>query len=202
MRSAFLNCFVVFILLFLSACIIQFEIGENDYRSLTETQRERIMKAHPETLPRKIREADPLKLYEINTDGIKEFASRSELTWVHLWRPWCPNDHCVNIDYLERIHQPYKNREVQFLMVSVSYDFRTIENIVSNTGFSYPILVLENARYGHKLKAARKEFLSELGLEEDDKVGDDFIFADTTLVYNGNIESRNTLDSLIFIPVR
>ena len=197
MQPAIIRLFVLLGLGLPAACqIVRVEIGENGYRSLSPEDKQHILHANPATLPEWRDTSQALTLYEVNSDDIKAFSRSSRLTWVHLWTTWCKNEDCVDIRYLERLNRPYAHSGLRFLMVSRTYDFEQIRERLDNAGFPYPVLVVENARYGVKLRAASKQFYSELGLGEE-CMDDDFVFADTVLVFHGTITDNRELDSLM-----
>ena len=193
------NIIRLIIILLLSSCGI-IMINKNNYRSLTESDKNRVRPFYIEIVSQKVNNQEKLFLYEINTNDIKKYVRNQKYTWIHLWRPFCPNESCQNINYYLNIENSLKNCDLQLLLISESYDFISIQNIVNNSFYDNPIYVLQDLYYGHKIRSNRMKFYSELMTEHSPKtrIGfDDYLFKDTVLIFIGDGLNEHIIDSLI-----
>ncbi|MFZ4463856.1 MAG: hypothetical protein ACOYN5_08405 [Bacteroidales bacterium] len=187
--------FLVFILLFGCGVIL---INENNYRNLSDTDKIIIMPFDPEIVS-KNENNKQFQLYEINANDIMNYTKMHNYTWVHLWRPFCPNQNCQNIYYFLDVVDSINIYDIEFLLVSESYDLKLIENIVINSAYDKPIFVLQDSHYGHKINSNRlkfiKDFETELSYSSHYGFGD-FLFKDSTLIYMGDDLNKDKIESL------
>ncbi len=187
----------------LSGCIIA--INENNYRILSDKDKKLILPFDSTKTGQKVSSSDNSTiLYEINSNDMKHFAADQKFTWVHLWRPYCGADHCQNINYYNQIVEKHKSDSLKFLLVSLTYDLKTIHQITKNSNYNMPVFVLQDSHYGHKLQPGTTLLYSELtsdSLSKDDAISaTDYFFMDSTLIYIGNgsdTYESNIIDSLI-----
>jgi len=187
------------IILLLTSCGI-IMINENDYRSLTDSNKNLIRPFDIELLSEKANNNEQLFLYEINTNDIKNCIRKQKYTWVHLWRPFCPTESCQNINYYLNVENELKHYDFEFLLISETYDFNSIENAVKNSFYDKPIFVLQDLYYGHKIKPNRLKFYNEFKNEYSPKtrIGfDDYLFKDSVLIFVGDGLNEHRIDSLI-----
>ncbi|MGE5317908.1 MAG: hypothetical protein ACM3ME_07915 [Chloroflexota bacterium] len=199
--NAIKSAFLFSSLLMLSACgIVSIGIGENNYQYLYESQLHHIKPFDSARISSTVNNLEHLYLYEINTDDVRKVLSANHYTWIHLWPPWCTADMCENINYFQRASDQLKNKGVEFLLVSVSYDLSDVKEKLTHSEYNKPIFVLQDAYYGHKIDKARLNFYNEFKTSESPfvKYGfSDYLFMDTTLIYGGHSLTREQVDSLI-----
>jgi hypothetical protein len=189
---------LILILLFTSCGIIM--INENEYRSLKDSDKNQIRSFDINLVPKKVDNTEQLYLYEINTNDIQNCVKMQKYTWIHLWRPFCQSEYCQNINYFLTIENNLKQYELEFMLISESYDFNSIENAVKNSFYDKPIFVLQDLYYGHKIRPNRLKFYNELKTEYSPKtrIGfDDYLFKDTILIFAGEDLNKHKIDSLM-----
>lgn len=180
----------------LSGCLIM--IGENDFRSLTTSEIDHIL---PYESAASIVAVDTTKrqvLYEITAADIMQHAKENAYTWMHLWRPWCPNDKCQNIGVFQETAEKYAG--LSFFMVSQTYDFASIARITKQSDFTLPIYVLKDEKYGHKLTKGRELLAQDFSIEGGRAFGDNLVYKKDSLIYNGN-DAIAFLDSIFAEPI-
>jgi hypothetical protein len=188
---------ILILMVALSSCIV-IRIGENNYRDLTVDEKSHVLSFDSTLLSKKVTHS-PMYLYEINMENIKSVLKNSKYTWIHHWVPYCSNDFCKNISVFEDISN--QHTEIQFIMVSTTYEFKEIEETVERSSFNLPIFVLKDSTYGHKLKKAHAKFENEVKMlpqriNENSYFAGDFLFKNDTLIYTGaGLESK--LDSIL-----
>ncbi len=186
-------------LVFVESCGF-IQINENDYRSLSDYDKRYIKPFDSKIVTTKVNNIDSLFIYEINSDNIKEVTKEHAYTWIHLWRPFCHADVCQNINYLTNITDNFASEGLALLLISVTYGFKDIENVVKNSRFEKPVFVLQNNYYGYKMRKNRVKLVTDLKpeLASSKKIwSDDYFYKDTTLIYAGSIEDKNKIDSLM-----
>ncbi len=193
------NIIILIVMLLLTNCGIII-INENNYRSLTDSDKNLLRPFDIEIVSQKVNNTEQLYLYEINTNDIKNCVRIQKYTWVHLWRPFCPSESCQNINYYLNIENKLKNYNLQLLLISESYDLNSIEHIVKNSFYDKPIYVLQDLYFGHKIKLNRMKFYNELKTDSSPKtrIGfDDYLFKDSVLIFVGEGLNKHIIDSLI-----
>lgn len=141
-------------------------------------------------------------IYEINGSDIKAVTRLYNFTWIHLWLPFCKAEYCQNISLFQYMAEQHKSDGLAFLMTSETYDIKSINQIVVKSNFSFPVFVLEDVYYGHKMKRARMQISDQL--INNDSIGkslyySDYVFKDTLLIYAGSNLNNERLDSIINI---
>ncbi|MCB0738524.1 MAG: hypothetical protein KDC92_13490 [Bacteroidetes bacterium] len=177
-------------------------INENSYRTLDARSLEHFVDFDLTTVGQtSVDNQTDLRIYEISTPEFKKSFEKAEYTWIHLWQAFCPNDYCQNIavyeDYLEELSE---NHDINFLMVSNTYDLKHIANAAKNAKFNLPIYVLKDAYYGHKVRPAKLKALEEFGIDISDKnaiVFDDLLFRNGDLIHYGYKLSGHDVDSVL-----
>ena len=175
-------------------------INENNYRGLKESEKKFIKPFNIDLLSENVTKSDSLFLYEINSKYISECTLKSKYIWVHLWRPFCNTEYCQNINYFSNLAENYKGDGLELLMISESYDFKSIQNCIQNSNFNKTIFVLEDSYYGHKLRSNRLMLFNDFNKDNsiETKIGySDYLFKDSTIIFIGNKLNSHLLDSLI-----
>ncbi len=122
------NFIILFLLLFSNCGVIM--INENNYRSLTVSEKSNIKSYRDNLLYGNSTVEQNNYLYEINTNNIKTHLKKTKYTWIYLWRPFCSTDNCQNINYFSVLEDEYKNKGLRLLLISETYDIDIINNIV------------------------------------------------------------------------
>ncbi len=186
--------------LLLASCVVM--INENDYRELSETQKKQYLKPFDISVFSNHTNNDSLVLYELNSENIKTVTKKFPYTLVHLWRPFCKAEACLNIGYYQNVQEKYKKQGLKVLFVSETYDINDIKKRVRDSHFEMPVFVLQDSCYGHKMKKNKQKLLRDFthkSLTKREASVDDLFFKDTTLVYAGFIPDDYVLDSLMNI---
>ena len=174
-------------------------INENDYRALEEDQKQNIKSFNLETFDSEVNNQDELILYEITSMDIKTCSQKQEYTWVHIWIPYCGAEQCKSINYYQEAENTFKSNDLKVLLVSNSYDFKTIKSRLEHSNYTKPIFVLKDSYFGHKTKKTGIKLFDDLkqdsSLQSDYGFGD-YLYKDTVLIFAGNLEIE-TVDSLI-----
>lgn len=139
-------------------------------------------------------------IYKINTEEILEIADKNKYTWLHIWLPYCPNDNCVNIGQYEALEKKYKDKGLELLFTSKTYNMRQIFTLAENSDFTLPIYVLDGEYYGYKLKDISQKLYTDLNSDakEDDYIFHrNYVFKGDSLIYMGNDINDSILDNLI-----
>ena len=186
----------------LSSCVIA--INENNYRFLTETERQSIKPFSLEGWDRTVDHGKALDVCEINSRDILTLAKQHSYTWVHVWNPTCKGDLCQNISFFETLANRYADQGLMLVMVSQDYNLEDIQKVAVQSRFNHPIGILENAFFGYKNKKARLKLFYDLtgmdpaGISDKNMLHwDDFLFEDDKLVLGANEVGIQQLDSLI-----
>lgn len=193
------NIIILIIILLVTSCGI-IMINENNHRSLSDSDKSQIRPFDINIVSQKVKNTEQLYIYEINTNDIKNYVRTQKYTWLHLWRPFCPNESCQNINYYLNIENNLKHYDLEFLLISESYDFNSIENAVKNSFYDKPIFVLQDLYYGHKIRPNRMKLYDELKTDSSPKtrIGlDDYLFKDSLLIFVGEGLNKHKIDSLI-----
>jgi len=192
---------IIVIFLLLSGCI-PIMINENNYRGLPKEAFKYIKSFTPELVNKEVNNTDSLFLYEINTKDIKLVTQKEKFTWIHLWRPFCHAEICQNVDYFGNLAENYHYSGLKLLLISETYDFGDISNVIKNSRYNHPVFVLQDNFYGHKILRNRHRLMEELNPEllGTTKTGyDDYFFKDTILIKAGGEIDKSFLDSLMSI---
>ena len=182
----------------LHACVVM--INENNYRGLDESEKEAVKPFNIDLLRVKVTNSDTLFLYEINSRNIHECTLKSTFTWVHLWKPYCKAEYCQDISYFSDIANKHNGDGLELLLISESYDFKSIQKCRNNSKYNRPVFVLQDSYYGHKKRANRLKLFNDLNQDNniETKFGfDDFLFKDSIPIFIGNNLNAQQLDSLI-----
>jgi len=174
-------------------------VNENEYRGLTKEEKERI-KPFDLNIVTKTVNNDSLYLYEINSSNIKRCTKVFPFTFIHLWRPFCAAQSCQNINYYENLQDEFKSKGLQLLLISETYGFSDIRNILKHSSFTKPIFVLQDSHFGHKIRKGHLIVSKELAQKEIAAMRggfDDYLFCDTVLIYRGINLNTNKIDSLL-----
>ncbi len=191
---------VLFIFIFTSCGVIL--INENNYRSLTVSEKRKIKPYKDFLLYSNSATEQNNYLYEINTNNIKTHLKKQKYTWIHLWRPFCSADYCQNIDYFSVLEDKFKNKGLRLLLISETYDIGAITTILEENKFKKQVYILQDAYYGHKIMKNRKQFIQEINNNnlKISKYGfDNYFFKDTLLIYSANVINKQIIDSLITV---
>lgn len=193
--------------IFLSICIFQIllyacvvMINENDYRGLSSKDHEQVKDFTLLKENQTVDNVNNLILYEINSNQIKEILISHSYTWIHLWRPYCSSQSCQLIDYYSKIKEKYKKYNVEFLLISETYDLFSIRNSLKENPYNDVIYVLSDSYYGHKLLEIRNKFFQDFIKNSNIEIRStciDFIFQDTILIYASENAKNQLFDSLI-----
>ncbi len=189
------------VLLFIEGCGIIL-INENDYRSVSDLEKSLIRPFNQAIVTAKVNNGDSLFVYEFNNGNIKTVTRKFNYTWIHLWRPFCHADACQNIKYFADLADTYSSKGLVLLLVSETYDFNEIKNVMNHSVYNKPVFVLQSDYYGYKIRKNRIKFISELNpdLIASKQIWlDDFLFKDTTLIFAGNKLDKIKIDSLLGI---
>ncbi len=192
------NIIKMILILLLPGCGIIL-INENNYRNLSDSDKIILKPFDPDIVSRKV-DNDQFFIYEINSNDILNCSKKYQFTWVHLWRPFCPNEHCQNLNYLLNTVNAFKSHDIELLLVSESYDLKSIENIVRKSAFDKPIFVLQDAYYGHKIRKNRLKLIADFNSDLPAKTRfgfGEYLFKDSTLIYMGYDLNEHKIDSLI-----
>ena len=188
-------CAAFLTLLCSEGCLIM--IGENSYRGL-ETSEMHQIEPFQSVLAHEAKDSGAdITLYEITSTDIKEAARENPYTWVHIWRPWCPNELCQNIGIFQETSEKYA--DVALMMISQTYDFKEIQGIVNRSSFTLPVYVMKNEYYGHKLRKASEKLAADFDIEDVYLLGDDLIFKSDSLIYSGE-NGIGFVDSIFTAP--
>ncbi len=191
---------ITFIILTLLTGCGMILINENEYRNLTDADSSVLRPFNLEIVSQYVDNSSNLVLYEINTNDFGKLLRKQKYTWIHLWRPFCPSEVCQNINYYLNAANKLKHLDLEFLLVSESYDIYSIKNCLRNSFYNRPIYVLQDSYYGHKIRPTRLKFYREIVARPPLKtrIGfEDYLFEDTTLIFAGNGLDTGGIDSLI-----
>lgn len=178
-----------------SGCLIM--IGENSFRSLTTSEIDHILPYESAANLAAKDTAEQQVLYEITAADVMQHARESAYTWMHLWRPWCPNDKCQNIGVFQETAEKYTG--LSFFMVSQTYDFASISRITEQSNFVWPVYVIKDEKYGHKLNKSRELLAQDFNIAGGRAFGDNLVFKKDSLIYNGD-DAIGFLDSIFAKP--
>ncbi|MEN8695727.1 MAG: hypothetical protein ABF317_00370 [Bacteroidia bacterium] len=178
-----------------TGCLVM--IGENSFRSLTEQDKTNIKPFDSDVIG--VVDTSMNKyLYEITANDIMSQTRTNAYTWVHIWLPYCPNEHCQNIAFFPATAAQYDS--LSLMIISATYDLKSISRIKQLSEYHQPVFVLKDADYSHKLKETRVQFSQEIGVkDEEGYYADDLIFRDSTLIYAGD-DGAEILDSIFSKP--
>jgi hypothetical protein len=188
---------LIFLTVFIQACVIM--IDENNFRGLTSTEAKYIKPLEDYSNKTLVENKKDLFLYEVSASELKLMIKNNKYSWIHLWRPYCTSQKCQNINYYTNIADKYK--DLNFILVSESYDFQTIKKILIANNYTYYIYVLKDSIYGHKIIPAKKLFTDEITAGSNIKsnfLNDDFIFKDSNLIFATKELTEKICDSLLF----
>jgi len=191
--------YTLFILIIIFQSCITIELSESGYRSL-----EYFEKLHVKPFESAYNEKSCITencraIFEINSNNILELAKNQKYTWIHIWKPYCSNESCVNIEQFSKLENKYINNGLNLTFISTTYDLKQIISIANNSNFSDPIYVLEGSYYGVKFKEIRKKLYEDLNADskpDDYFFHDDFVFYQDSLIFMGNVND-SIFDSLI-----
>lgn len=195
----------VFITIMLQSCITF--VSGNEYNGLTNQAKERIAPFSLENWERRVDHSEYLDICEINSRDIKALAKHHPYLWIHLWNPYCSNDYCQNISYLETMANKYAEQGLVLVLVSTTYDLSGIHKIATESRFTRPIATMEHDYYGKNLKAARFKLEHDLTWVSKEVFKDryraspdDFFFKDGELLADCVDLTTQELDSLMEAP--
>lgn len=177
---------------------INLELGGNDYQNLSKSQL---------SLIRDYNDVDSVPmdtnryLFETNAHDILKEAKQQKWLWVHFWKPWCPNDLCQDLSFFEFQRNKHKQDSLHFILLSATYNLQSIDTICRRSGYSAPVYVVENSKYGPKAIDGYHQMQGEMGVHLifKDKIADDILFHQGKLVYAGHIFHGAQLDSLLHL---
>ncbi len=186
------------LLLLISGCGM-IEINESGYRSISSLESHHIKPFEASKEPSDCKELDRFMVYEINSKQILDTIKKQPYTWVHIWLPYCPNESCTNINQYENLENKYKNKGLNLLFISKSYDLSRIISTANQSNFSKSIYVLDGAYFGYKNKEISKKLYQDLNTnaqEDDNYFYTDYLFKGDTLVYMGYEVSDSIIQSI------
>lgn len=189
--------FLVVFAFLLSSCIIS--INTNSYEFLNDTSKQIIKPFEKSFSYKKSYDGKNLTLFEINSMNINYITNNNEYTWLHIWNPYCHNDHCVNIKPFEEIANKYSLNGLNLIMASSTYDLKQIKNTIDVSGFEQKVYVLENDYYGGKLKQIRNKLNEDLNPEDTLKntFYSDYLFKKDSLIFTGHSINDSIVESLL-----
>lgn len=188
----------IILLILFTACSVM--IGENGYRLLKESQLQYIKPFDSAVTYSAHDNAGILALYEINSNDIHKVLLSNQYTWLHFWTSWCHGPYCENVNYFQTVSDQLKDRGVQFMLVSLSYDFAAIREKIRNSAYDKPVFILQDSHYGHKVNDGRLKFHNEfknLNTPEMNYGFSDYFFRDSTLIFCGKDLNKHMVDSLM-----
>lgn len=186
-----LLCFLALV----QSCII---INENEYRTLTPQYAERIIAFDTSLMNRGWPPGEQL-LIEVDNNDIDQITRQSAYTWIRLWRPFCPSASCENLALYSALSE--KNPQVTFMLISETYGLRDISEKLRQSNFKFPVYVLKDSTYGHKMTPARKKFIAEAGSGQQHQTqfyDSDFLYIKDSLIFAGN-DLTVKLDSILTV---
>lgn len=186
-------------LLQLSSCGLIL-INENNYRALKDSNKKTIKDFDYESAVQSGKRDEDVLVYEINSNDIKQYLKNHKYTWIHLWRPFCKSESCLNINMYSGIENDFKNKGLSLLFISETYDIESINQRVRNTNFEKPIFVLQDSYYGHKIRKNRVKLFNDFNQSQLPKTKygyDDLLFKDTSLIYASYQLKKNEIDSVL-----
>ncbi|GAB1404275.1 hypothetical protein DSECCO2_543700 [anaerobic digester metagenome] len=164
-------------------CVI---INENNYRTLRPEQQTQIEHFNNQLIHREWNPGTQT-LVEVDGNDIFDVVRQSPFTWVRLWRPFCSAESCENLSVYAAKAEAYPG--LSFMLISESYDFKSIKEKFEQSNFKGSSYVLKDAVYGHKMTPARKKFIAEMGNNQPVQplfYDNDFFFIGDSLVFAGN----------------
>lgn len=191
-----LTAFLLTLAAIIPACII---INENNYRVLTPAQTEQITPFTPASVSQEYQPGEQI-LTEIDHNDIVLTSQSAAYTWVRLWRPFCSGTTCENI--AANANAAEKHPELTFMLVSETYGLKDISEKLRQSNFKFPVYVLKDAVYGHKMTPARKMFIAEMGNGQQIQpkfLDNDFLFMKDSLIFSGE-DLMVKLDSILNVP--
>jgi len=187
------------LLLLLQNCITV-SINENEYRNLSIAEKEYIQPFQQVQFHEQSDNQDCFKLFEINTQNVDSLVQHQEYTWIHIWKPYCPNESCTNIAQYENFEKRHRSSGLKMIFTSSTYDMDDIIKYVQSARFSKPVYVLQSSYYGVKNKGIRRKFHKDLDKDysEDDRIFySDYLFVKDSLVYMGDEMNDTILERYI-----
>ncbi len=182
------NVFFLVLICLISSCITV-SINTNDYEFLSYSEKEYLRPFEHAKLYSAGDNKNCFKLFEVNTENVKSIIEEQEITWLHIWVPYCPNESCTSISQYESFEKQYKSNGLNLAFISATYDMDNIIKIVQQSNFTKPVYVLKSSYFGVKNKKIRTKFHSELdptfNEEEDLVFHSDYLFVKDSLVYAG-----------------
>ncbi|MHB1277430.1 MAG: hypothetical protein ACYC1Q_03465 [Bacteroidia bacterium] len=177
---------------------IRIQIGTNDYDANNAHLMKRVQPFDPAKIGIERNADDTLVLFETSGKDVMEFTGHVPFTWIHIWRPWCPNDKCQDISMFDLGSNAHQDKGLFLIMLSESYDLKHIDTITMHSAFLQPICVIDAKTYGTSIKKNRQKFLEELGAGRiSENLEDDFIFRRDSLIFSGEIPNLAQLDSIL-----
>lgn len=175
------------------ACIT---INENGYRNLSRKEKQQVLPFDKNATGNKD-SSGGFCLREIVADDVREVMKDHEYTWLHLWIPYCKAPSCRPPVYYEKVSKNAGGREVQYLLISRIYDYRTVSGMVDRFSYKGPVYVVKHARYGRNMPGASERFAAELTKDRSASFGAHLLFRKERLIYAGNDLSQATMDSVL-----
>lgn len=147
--------FLIFFFLF-SSCIA---INVNDYEFFNYAEKEYLRPYEASKNHNVSDNSECFKLFKINTPDIKSITRENQLTWIHIWLPYCPNESCTSIAQYESLEKRHKSKDLNLTFISATYDIDDIIRIVQHSHFTKPVYVLQNSYYGRKNKKSERNYI-------------------------------------------
>lgn len=176
------------------------EINGNGYRYLKFVSKSHILPFHSAKDYNVDDNQSCFKVFEINNENFQSAFKSNELTWVHLWKPYCGNESCTNINQYSDLKSRIDDDRLKLLFVSVAYDMNSIAWYLSNSNFKEIVYVLEDEYYGSKTKWAYQKLhldFDKTADKDDHFFHDNYLFMGDSLIYKGDKINDSIISSYI-----
>lgn len=140
------------------------------------------------------------KVFEIKNDNIQTAIKSNDITWIHLWKPYCGNESCTNIKQYSDLRSNFEKKGVHLLFVSVTYDINRISKYIKEANFQELVYVLDNDYYGSKTKLAYQKLHLDLdpqATKDDYFFYDNYLFSGDQLIYKGKVINDSIISSYL-----
>ena len=127
-------------------------------------------------------------MYEVNTNDLKQCIKKHKFVWLHIWKPGCSGQNCTNLDFYTDMADKYKISDLEFYIISDSYEVEDAQKTIKGSRYDKPMMVLQDSWFGHDLRWINITLAYELDnhLNLKKKYGYfDFLFRDSLLMFAG-----------------
>lgn len=195
-KSLLKHLLKIILAILLTSCIVQ---GLNvNYYKLSESEKLHFVPFNHTNLFKTVNYNEQnLKVEEITSDNVKNVIKNHKFVCIYSWVPYCKSTSCENLHYYSNLEEKYKKWNLNFLIISETYDFEDIKLSHKTSEYNKQLYVIkyDKKNYGDQRKNVISKFYKEIASTKNWSTY--YFFYNAKLIYYGDHCTESLVDSLI-----